>query len=139
MSKDRDFETLEEAFPITDFGIKPLGARMLIQLKSIKKASKGGILLVNETRETEKAQSMIGKVIAVGPLCFKNRETATEWPEGTWCKPGDYVRVPRWSGDRFTVPHPTDPDDEISGQVINDFEIWASVDPDKVLSMRQFV
>jgi co-chaperonin GroES (HSP10) len=139
MSKDRDFESLEEAVPACDSGVIPLGARILLQLKSVKKASKGGILLVKETRETESAQSMIAKVIAVGPLAFKNRETAAEWSEGVWCKEGDYCRVPRWSGDRFVVPHPTDSEDEISFQVMNDFELFARVDPEKVLNMRQFV
>ncbi len=135
----RDFQTLEEAFPECESGVTPLGARLLIQLKSIKKASKGGIILVEETRETEKAQSMIGKVISMGPLCFKNRETATEWPEGTWCAVGDYIRVPRWSGDRFTVPNSDDPEDQVSFQVLNDFEVWAKVKDDKVLDMRAFV
>jgi co-chaperonin GroES (HSP10) len=132
-----DFKTLSEAFPEVDPGVKPLGARILIQLKSVKKASSGGILLIEETRETERVQSMIGKVISMGPLCFKNRETATEWPEGTWCEVGDYVRVPRWSGDRFTVP--TEDGDEINFSVLNDFELWATVNPDKVLSMKAFV
>ncbi len=132
-----DFKTLSEAFPEIDPGVKPLGARILIQLKSVKKASSGGILLIEETRETERVQSMIGKVISMGPLCFKNRETATEWPEGTWCEVGDYVRVPRWSGDRFTVP--TEDGDEINFSVLNDFELWATVNPDKVLSMKAFV
>lgn len=139
MAQDRDFETLEEAFPACDAGVTPLGARILLQLKSIKKASKGGILLVKETRETESAQSMIAKVIAVGPLAFMNRETAEAWKEGKWVEVGDYCRVPRWSGDRFTVPHPTDDQDEISFQVMNDFELFAKVVPEKVLTMRQFV
>jgi co-chaperonin GroES (HSP10) len=139
MSNARDFESLEEAFPAVDFGVKPLGSRLLIQLKAVKKASKGGIILVDETRETEKVQSLIGKVIAMGPLAFKSRDSATEWPEGAWCKVGDYVRIPRWSGDRFSIPHPTEPDEEISGQVLNDFECWATIDPDKVLTFRAFV
>jgi co-chaperonin GroES (HSP10) len=135
----KDFETLDEAFPACDPGITPLGARVLLQLKSVKKASKGGIILVDETRETERVQSMVAKVLALGPIAFKNRDTLSEWGEGLWCAVGDYVRVPRWSGDRFTIPNPNDPDDEISIQVLNDFELWAKVEPSKVLQMRQFV
>jgi co-chaperonin GroES (HSP10) len=135
----KDFETLDEAFPPCDTGITPLGARVLLQLKSVKKASKGGIILVDETRETERVQSMVAKVLALGPIAFKNRDTLSEWGEGLWCSVGDYVRVPRWSGDRFTIPNPNDPDDEISIQVLNDFELWAKVDSSKVLNMRQFV
>jgi co-chaperonin GroES (HSP10) len=134
-----DFKTLDEAFPVADSGVIPLGARILLQLKSIKKASSGGIILVEETRETERAQSMIGKVLALGPIAFKNRDTLSEWGEGIWCSVGDYVRVPRWSGDRFTVPNPNDAEDQVSLQILNDFELWAKVDPDQVLTMRQFV
>ena len=112
---------------------------MLLQLKSVKRASKGGIILVDETRESERVQSMVAKVLALGPIAFKNRDTLTEWGEGLWCSVGDYVRVPRWSGDRFTIPNPNDQDDEISIQVLNDFELWAKVEPAKVLQMRQFV
>jgi co-chaperonin GroES (HSP10) len=135
----KDFETLDEAFPACDPGITPLGARVLLQLKSVKRASKGGIILVDETRESERVQSMVAKVLALGPIAFKNRDTLSEWGEGMWCAVGDYVRVPRWSGDRFTIPNPNDQDDEISIQVLNDFELWAKVDPAKVLQMRQFV
>ncbi len=135
----KDFETLDEAFPQCDPGITPLGARVLLQLKSVKRASKGGIILVDETRESERVQSMVAKVLALGPIAFKNRDTLTEWGEGLWCSVGDYVRVPRWSGDRFTIPNPNDQDDEISIQVLNDFELWAKVEPAKVLQMRQFV
>lgn len=135
----QDFATLDEAFPAVDSGVTPLGARILLQLKSVKKASKGGILLVKETRETENAQSMIAKVIAVGPLAFQNRESGETWKEGVWVSVGDYCRVPRWSGDRFVVPHPTDAEEEVSFQVMNDFELFAKVNPNNVLDMRQFV
>ena len=138
-SRERDFATLEEAFPDCDSGVTPLGARILFQLKSIKKASKGGILLVKETRDTEQAQSLVAKVIALGPIAFMDRDKGVPWAEGAWLKVGDYCRVPRWSGDRFQVPHPTDPEEEISFQIMNDFETFARVNPDRVLDMRQFV
>jgi len=134
-----DFETLGDAFPEVNPGVTPLGARVLFQLKSVKKASRGGIIFVEETRATEQAQSLIAKVISVGPLAFHNRDSGEAWKEGVWVKPGDYCRVPRWSGDRFQVPNPLDEKDDISFQIMNDFEIFCSVDPDKVLSMKQFV
>ena len=46
---------------------------------------------------------MIGKVVAVGPLAFKNRDTMQPWIEGTWAEVGDYVRVPKWGGDRWEI------------------------------------
>jgi len=93
------------AFPSVDPGAKPLGGRVMVQIRrSKKKTTKGGIVLVEETKETEKWNTQVAKVIAVGPLAFKNRNTMESWPEGAWCAAGDYVRAPRYGGDRWTAP-----------------------------------
>ena len=138
-------ETLEEAFPTVETGVEPLGSRVLIQLRAVKKRAKSGIIFVEETKETEKHQNMIGKVIAIGPIAFKNRDTMQDWPEGVWCKAGDYVRVPRWSGDRFEVELPRKEEDDripaemVSFTIMNDHELWCRVKPDMVLKMKAFV
>jgi co-chaperonin GroES (HSP10) len=95
--------TLEEAFPAVEPGIEPLGARILVQIKTTKKTSAGGIVLVEESKETEKWNTQVAKVVKLGPLAFCNRETKQPWPEGMWASVGDYIRVPRWGGDRFEV------------------------------------
>ena len=64
-----------DAFPAVDPGAKPLGARVLVQLRRTKKATSAGIILVEETRETEKWNNMVAKVIEIGPLAFKKRDT----------------------------------------------------------------
>ena len=52
------------AFPSVDPGAKPLGGRIMVQLRRAKKrATKAGIILVSETKETEKWQNMVAKVI----------------------------------------------------------------------------
>jgi len=97
-------QTLEEAFPKVDPMIQPLGARVLVQLRAVKeKISSAGIVLPEETKETEKWNTQVGKVLAVGPIAFKKRDTNEDWPEGAWCKVGDYVRVIKWGGDRWEV------------------------------------
>jgi co-chaperonin GroES (HSP10) len=117
------------AFPSVDPGAKPLGGRILVQLRRTKKKTSGsGIILVEETKETEKWQNMVAKVIHVGPLAFKHRDTMQSWPEGSWCEPGDFIRVPKWGGDRWEVPVP-DQDDEDPAlfAVFNDHEMIAKV------------
>lgn len=43
------------AFPSVDPGAKPLGGRILVQLRRAKrKATKAGIILVSETKETDR-------------------------------------------------------------------------------------
>lgn len=130
-----DQEALKEsaelawAFPSVDPGAKPLGGRILVQLRRTKKKTSGsGIILVEETKETEKWQNMVAKVIHVGPLAFKHRDTMQSWPEGSWCEPGDFIRVPKWGGDRWEVAVPNqDDEDPALFAVFNDHEVIAKV------------
>ena len=99
-------QTLQEAFPAVDPMITPFGARVLVQLRAVKeKVSSAGILLPSETKETEKWNTQIGKVLAVGPIAFKQRDTSEPWPEGAWAEVGDFVRVVKWGGDRWEVDY----------------------------------
>lgn len=121
---------VQEAFPVVDPGAKPLGARVLVQLRRTKKkVTSAGIVLVEETRETEKWQNMVGKVIELGPLAFRKRDTMEPWVEGTWCEVGDYIRVPKWGGDRWEVKVPGDDDteDPVLFMVLNDHEVIAKI------------
>ena len=129
------------AFPSVDPGAKPLGGRILVQLRRTKKkATSAGIILVEETKEAEKWQNMVAKVIEIGPLAFKNRDTMQGWPEGSWCEIGDYIRVPKWGGDRWEVKVPGEDDLEEKAlfMILNDHEIIAKVTCSP-LEMRAFV
>jgi len=132
---------LREAFPAVDPGAKPLGARVLVQLRRTKKTvTSMGIVLVSETKETEKWQNMVAKVIEIGPLAFKKRDTMEPWPEGSWCEVGDFIRVPKWGGDRWEVPVPGEEKEEDPAlfMVLNDHEIIAKLTGDP-LAMKAFI
>ena len=119
----------------------PLGGRILVQLRRTKKkATSAGIILVEETKETEKWQNMVAKVLAIGPIAFKHRDTMQPWPEGTWCEVGDYIRVPKWGGDRWEVAVPNeDPlEDKALFMVLNDHEVIAKLTGDP-LAMKAFL
>jgi co-chaperonin GroES (HSP10) len=129
------------AFPSVDPGAKPLGGRLLVQLRRSKKATTAsGIILVEETKETEKWQNMVAKVVEIGPLAFKHRDTMQSWPEGSWCQVGDYIRVPKWGGDRWEVKVPGEDANEDSAlfMVLNDHEVIAKLTGDP-LAMRAFL
>lgn len=129
------------AFPKVEPGMEPFGGRVIVQLRRIKlKTSKGGIVLVEETKESEKWNNMIGKVVSMGPLAFKNRDTMASWPEGTWAKVGDYVRVPKWGGDRWEVkvPGSDDNEDPVLFMTLNDHELIAKVTSNP-LSFKAYV
>ena len=128
---------LQEAFPVVDPGALPLGARVLVQMRlPKKKMTASGIILAEETRDTEKAQNPIGKVVAIGPLAFKKRDTMEAWPEGSWVEVGDYVRVPRWTGDRWEVQ--VSKDDVVQFMLMNDHEVIAKLTSNPI-EMRAFV
>jgi co-chaperonin GroES (HSP10) len=129
------------AFPSVDPGAKPLGGRTLVQLRRTKKkTSKAGIILVEETKEAEKWNNMVAKVIEIGPLAFKNRDTMQGWPEGSWCQVGDYIRVPKWGGDRWEVKveGEDDMEDPALFMILNDHEVIAKVTCSP-LEMRSFI
>ena len=97
-------QTLEMAFPSADPGIVPFGSYVLVQIRNPMTTTKSGLILQSDTRDTEKWNTQVAKVISIGPLAFKNRNTMEPWPEGSWCQPGDFIRVAKYGGDRWEVP-----------------------------------
>ena len=106
--EEPDKRSEEECFPLIDTGIEVAGDRVLVQLRREKSTSKGGIILVDETRQTLRFNETVAKVIQIGPLAYKSPEDLSPWPEGNWCNVGDLVRTIKYGGDRFVVQ----PDDE---------------------------
>ena len=107
-NEEPDTRSEEECFPAIDTGIDVAGDRVLVQLRREKSTSKGGIILVDETRQTLRFNETVAKVIQIGPLAYKSPEDLSPWPEGNWCNVGDLVRTIKYGGDRFVVQ----PDDE---------------------------
>jgi len=128
---------IQEAFPVVDPGAIPLGARVLVQMRLAKKKLSSGLYLPPETRDTERAQNPVGKVVAIGPLAFKKRDTMEPWVEGIWCEIGDFLRVPKWTGDRWTVKLENG-EDEVEFMIMNDHEVIAKVTGNP-LDVRAFV
>jgi co-chaperonin GroES (HSP10) len=104
-------------------------------MRLAKKKLSSGIYLPPETRDTERAQNPVGKVVGLGPLAFKKRDTMEPWVEGIWCEVGDFLRVPKWTGDRWTVRVD---EDEVEFMIMNDHEVIAKVTGDP-LGVRAFI
>jgi hypothetical protein len=51
------------------------------------------------------------------------------WPEGSWCVVGDFIRVPKWGGDRWEVKVPGEDQSEDPAlfMIINDHEVIAKI------------
>lgn len=121
--------SLQEAFPDVNPGVMPLGTRVLVQLRTVRSKTASGLILVDDTKQFNKVTTQLGRVVQIGPIAFRNRETGQLWPEGVWAQPGHLVRIPKYGGDRF--------ERKISGTedtalfcLFSDHEIIARVDPD---------
>lgn len=119
-------ESLDWYFPAVNSGAEPLGGRVLLQYPRVRTRSAGGIILSDDTRDTEKWNTQVAKLVAVGPLAFKKRDSMHPWPEGVWAAPGDFVRVPKYGGDRWEIV--IDGQDEPAlFAIFNDHELIARV------------
>lgn len=122
--------SLAEAFPDVDPGVRPLGQRVLVQFKWVPKKTMSGIHIPDESRDTEKWNTSVAKVVSIGPLAYRKRDTMEPWPEGAWAKVGDFVRAPRYGGDRWEVRINPDSDSDYEAVVFamfNDHELIGHV------------
>lgn len=131
------YDSLADAFPEVDPNCVPCGSSVVVQLKRSKSVTAGGIILTTDSKQTEQWNTQVAKVVAVGPLAYHNRDTMQPWPEGAWVKPGDFVRVPKYGGDRWTVQIGAGDDNEIHFIMFNDLDVRAVV-PDP-LAMKVYV
>jgi co-chaperonin GroES (HSP10) len=130
------YKDVDEAFPACDPGVQPFGSRVLVQIRTPKKKTAGGIILTDSDRETEIYNTQVAKVIGMGSLAFKNRNTMETWPEGSWCEVGDFVRVPRYGGDRWSVKTATGEDAIVV--IFNDLDLVGKVTGDP-LAIKAFL
>lgn len=113
---------LLEAFPDVDPGLVPYGSRVLCQLRTAQAMTKGGIIVPPDSKQTQQDNMQVAKVIALGPLAFRNRSTREPWPEGAWAQVGEFVRVAKYGGDRWVLPVPGT-QDTVEFVVFNDLDL----------------
>ena len=131
------YVSIDDAFPDVDPNCIPCGSSIVVQLKRSKSVTAGGIILSADSKQTEQWNTQVAKVVRVGPLAYHNRNTMEPWPEGAWVKEGDFVRVPKYGGDRWTIAIDSSEDGEIHFIMFNDLDVRAVV-PDP-LSMKAYV
>jgi hypothetical protein len=117
---------IREHFPEVDPGVIPCGAQVLVQLRTIKRKV-GSIILSSETQDFNNGNTQVSRVIKVGQIAFRNRETGELWTEGAWANIGDIIIAPRWGGFRFEVPIP-DSEDKAIFCVFDDVSVKMIID-----------
>lgn len=103
MTKD---DYIVEHFPVVECGARPTGNQIIVQLRTVRKKSEGGIVLVEETREFNKTNTQVCRLVKTGQIAFRHRESGEVWKEGAWAQIGDVVVMPRYGGFQFQIPIP---------------------------------
>ena len=126
-------EEVKSQIPTDPEGIKkylndipnPVGYRMLVRPWSGQAKTKGGVILADETQDKIQMTTVVGLVVKMGELCYKDKD---KFPEGPWCKEGEFVIYGRYSGARFKTKfgeHRILNDDEIIGRIKKPEDILA--------------
>jgi co-chaperonin GroES (HSP10) len=80
---------------------KPVGYRLLIALPTVEETfGDTNIVKANKTVREEYILSTIGLVLDVGEQAYSDPD---RFPNGPWCKPGDYVMFRANTGTRFKI------------------------------------
>ena len=96
---------------------KPTGWRLLVLPFKMKEKTKGGIIMSDVTIERQQVASQCGLVVALGDQCYDKER----YPEGPWCKKGDWVVFARYAGSRIQI-------DGGEVRLLNDDEILATIE-----------
>lgn len=98
---------------------KPSGYRILCAIPEVEKEYEGSNLLkAKETLHIEEVLTTVLFVVDLGPDCYKDE---SRYPNGAWCKKGDFVLVRPNAGSRLVI-HGRE------FRIINDDSVEAVVD-----------
>ena len=105
---------------------KPTGWRILVMPYRRKEKTKKGIILPDQALEKEHVATVCAYVLEVGPDAYMDKE---KFPEGPWCKKGDWIIFGRYAGARIKI-------DDGELRLLNDDEILATIQkPEDILHM----
>lgn len=105
---------------------RPTGWRIVLLPYRGAQKTKGGIVLADQTIERNQLTTVCAYVLRVGDLAYKD---TSKFPNGAWCKEGDWVIFGRYAGARLGI-------DGGEIRILNDDEILAVInDPEDILHM----
>jgi len=79
---------------------EPQGYKILIAIPELDGKTEGGVYMPDNLKQMEETASIIGYVIRVGDEAYSDE---SRFPNGPWCKTGDFVIFRSYSGTRFKV------------------------------------
>ena len=97
---------------------KPQGYKILIGVPEVSDKTEGGVFMPDGIKSAEETASIIGFVMSLGPDCYADKD---KFPNGPFCKEGDFVIFRSYSGTRFKIHNK-------EFRLINDDTVEAVVD-----------
>jgi co-chaperonin GroES (HSP10) len=79
---------------------EPSGYRILCAIPDAEKAYESGILKADTTLHYEEVLSTVFFVVKMGPDCYQDKG---RFPNGPWCKVGDFILARPNSGTRLKI------------------------------------
>jgi len=79
---------------------KPVGYKLLIAIPEISEKTAGGVFMPESLKSAEETATIIGFVLKVGAEAYSDSE---KFPDGPWCKEGDFIIFRSYSGTRFKI------------------------------------
>lgn len=79
---------------------KPSGYRILCAIPEVEKEYESGLAKADLTLHNEEVLTTVLFVVEVGPDCYQDK---ARFPNGPWCKPGDFILVRPHSGSRLVI------------------------------------
>lgn len=92
--------TLKKAEDLGDRLPNPVGYQLLVIKPKIEEKTEGGIIKPHDFLRKEEAGSVLGMVLKLGDLAYKDEK---KFPNGPWCQEGDFVLIGTYRGSRFSV------------------------------------
>lgn len=78
----------------------PKGYKVLIAIPEVSEKTSGGIYRPDVMRSQEETATIIGQIISMGDMCYRDEE---KFPTGPWCEIGDWVVFRPYSGTRMKI------------------------------------
>jgi co-chaperonin GroES (HSP10) len=78
----------------------PSGYRILCAIPEAEETFESGIVKSDETRRHDELLTTVLFVVDLGPDCYLDK---TRFPNGPWCKKGDFVLVRPHAGTRLVI------------------------------------
>jgi co-chaperonin GroES (HSP10) len=79
---------------------QPQGYKILIGVPEISEKTEGGVFMPDGLKSAEETASIIGFVMNLGPDAYNDE---SKFPNGAYCKEGDFVIFRSYSGTRFKI------------------------------------